>query len=529
MKRTYTFCILCILSIALTLMMIPEAIAAVHTSGTSDPMPLNRGSVLYVGGSGPGNYTSIQDAIDNATTGDTVYVYDDSSPYLERLTINTTLSLIGENQTTTVINLTGNNYKTRVTINANDVRLSGFTIIVYGDPAVKVLANHTMISNLTIHPGFDGWSGYGIQLYKVHDATITDTLIRYTFTAVELIDATNVTVSHNIIIEPYDSGITVFSSDDTVSENSIMINYDQYVKPLGIHLEGAHNRISNNHIKAMVGNATGGIYVWKSTDNVIEGNTLSNTGFECYKSEANTYLNNTVNSRPFVFLVGHSDQVIDDAGQVILVNCTHMTIKNLTLSNARYGIYLDGTTDSVIQNCHISSCWYGINLEASQGNTIRNTTITDSAYGIDINRGRTNHIENTTIAHCMYNGMLISSRNTLVSHTQISRSAVGIVVCGFLHCTVQTNTIQNCTWGLYLEFTFANTVAENNFINNTLNAAFYTSLINHWKGNYWGRPLLHPKIIPGAILLFESSFPYYFPTIIIPWLNVDWHPAAHPY
>ena len=32
------------------------------------------GNTLYVGGSGPGNYSSIQDAIDNASDGDTVYV-----------------------------------------------------------------------------------------------------------------------------------------------------------------------------------------------------------------------------------------------------------------------------------------------------------------------------------------------------------------------------------------------------------------------------------------------------------------------
>jgi len=31
---------------------------------------------LYVGGSGPGNYTKIQDAIDDASYGDTVFVYN---------------------------------------------------------------------------------------------------------------------------------------------------------------------------------------------------------------------------------------------------------------------------------------------------------------------------------------------------------------------------------------------------------------------------------------------------------------------
>ena len=33
------------------------------------------GNTLYVGGSGPNNYTSIQSAIDDAVDGDTVFVY----------------------------------------------------------------------------------------------------------------------------------------------------------------------------------------------------------------------------------------------------------------------------------------------------------------------------------------------------------------------------------------------------------------------------------------------------------------------
>ncbi|RLF42667.1 MAG: hypothetical protein DRN17_07450, partial [Thermoplasmata archaeon] len=44
---------------------------------------INDGNTLYVGGSGEGNYSSIQDAVDNASNGDTIYVYDDSSPYYE--------------------------------------------------------------------------------------------------------------------------------------------------------------------------------------------------------------------------------------------------------------------------------------------------------------------------------------------------------------------------------------------------------------------------------------------------------------
>ena len=43
-------------------------------------------NTLYVGGSGPDNYTKIQDALDDANPGDTVFVYN--GKYLENIKIN---------------------------------------------------------------------------------------------------------------------------------------------------------------------------------------------------------------------------------------------------------------------------------------------------------------------------------------------------------------------------------------------------------------------------------------------------------
>ena len=39
-------------------------------------MPTFNGKTLYVGGSGEGNYTKIQDAINDSSDGDTVFVYN---------------------------------------------------------------------------------------------------------------------------------------------------------------------------------------------------------------------------------------------------------------------------------------------------------------------------------------------------------------------------------------------------------------------------------------------------------------------
>ena len=54
---------------------------------TDFQMQTSVATILYVGGNGPNNYTTIQQAITNATNGDTVFVYDDSSPYFEHIII----------------------------------------------------------------------------------------------------------------------------------------------------------------------------------------------------------------------------------------------------------------------------------------------------------------------------------------------------------------------------------------------------------------------------------------------------------
>ena len=81
-------------------------------------------NTIYVDDDGGADYTKIQDAIDNSKSGDTIFVY--SGFYHENLNINKEIILTGENNKDIVID--GDNIYDAVSINANNVKISGFKI-----------------------------------------------------------------------------------------------------------------------------------------------------------------------------------------------------------------------------------------------------------------------------------------------------------------------------------------------------------------------------------------------------------------
>jgi nitrous oxidase accessory protein NosD len=86
-----------------------------------------KGNTLYVGGNGSKNYSRIQDAIDNASIGDAIFVYSVSSPYYENIIITkNNIKLVGENKYYTIIDGKGIGHV--IEINADNVSIEGFTI-----------------------------------------------------------------------------------------------------------------------------------------------------------------------------------------------------------------------------------------------------------------------------------------------------------------------------------------------------------------------------------------------------------------
>jgi parallel beta-helix repeat protein len=156
------------------------------------------GTTLYVGGEGPGNYTTIQDAIDNATFADTVFVYDNSSPYYENIKINQSIFIIGEDKNTTIID--GRNQGTVVQITSNGVFLSGFTI-QHGFCGINLFcSNSNLNNNIICNNSFSN-----IELYFLNCSfeggynTIIGNIICNSTTGINLVRSSNNMIHSNQI------------------------------------------------------------------------------------------------------------------------------------------------------------------------------------------------------------------------------------------------------------------------------------------------------------------------------------------
>jgi len=216
------------------------------------------------------NYDTIQAAIDTPQTlaGHTILV--DEGTYYEHVTLNKSLSLIGENRGTTIID--GNETGTVIEITASNVKVTGFTVrnsyrhYPYCGICVGELAAGTNVSYNIIKT-----NGDGVCLMSSNN-TVFGNNITKNLRGVDLkYPSSNNTVSENNITIN-DFGVLVnFSYNNTLSRNQIVNNnYD------GIQLtNSSDNTFCGNEIKA---NDHYGIRLNSSYNNTFYHNNLDNTG-----------------------------------------------------------------------------------------------------------------------------------------------------------------------------------------------------------------------------------------------------------
>jgi hypothetical protein len=208
-------------AIGTILLFLGTSIIPVTAQDTEKSLSPLRGKWLYVGGSGPGNYSTIQGAINDAVHGDTIFVYAASSPYYENLIIEKSIILIGEKRETTCILGDENSGGIIINISADDVSIRGFTIqpvgghrigiAVYKNYTFPDLWNMESIQNVTISDTIIKNTSRGIFTIRLNNGKITGNIIEYCTgdAAVYLLASSNNTISYNFVAYNGGDGIII--------------------------------------------------------------------------------------------------------------------------------------------------------------------------------------------------------------------------------------------------------------------------------------------------------------------------------
>jgi len=221
---------------------------------------MNQGYPVYV------NYSSIQEAINNATEGDTIYV--SSGTYYEHVVVNKTVSLIGENATTTIID--GNKTGTDLLVTANGVTIQEFTV-ENGEVGVHFdWSNNSALMESNVIENIDG-----VLVRLSNNCTIHDSLAgNNTQRGVLITESRNFTVSNNHVFGNDWYGINANASvNGLIAQNDV---YGNYYDGIGL-LNSTNCIITRNNVKE---NVLIGVWIDSSNDNLIYHNNIVNNSIQ---------------------------------------------------------------------------------------------------------------------------------------------------------------------------------------------------------------------------------------------------------
>ncbi len=342
------------------------------------------GKTLYVGGDGPGNYSKIQDAIQDANDGDTIFVFN--GRYIENVNVYKSINLIGEDNRQTIIERDQPGATVKIT--TGFVNISNFNITRSNDDIGGVtiigIKQPVSISNNVLY-----YNNHGVYTSSCNqNVTIENNTIDcckrdwargvYCSSGSPIIQYNNISrcwwgitfsgnskgwAINNTIFDNVYYGIMTFTAEPRIANNTIFDNLE------GIDSgSGDKSLIENNLI---YGNSRYGIkalYHPTISNNIIIWN--GNYGIECIEGTAADIINNTIayNGRNGIRSYKSSPTIID----------------NIILANGEIGIYYNkGSDGKVIEHNLIAEHnVHGIYCRMVDP-VVTNNTVTLNSIGIE--------------------------------------------------------------------------------------------------------------------------------------------------
>lgn len=260
----------------------------------------------------------------------------------------------------------------------------------------------------------------------------------------------NEVINNNITLNDRGIYLTEYSDNNNISHNNVTHNY------CGIEL-GTHCNYITFIENTISFSDEYGILLASSEGDTLINNTMIENGIMILGSSLYAWtthdigISNTVNEKPVYYWKNQTEGIVPEgAGEVILANCTNITIKSQEVLNGTVGIELGFCSNITITKNNASNNFCGFYSHKSNNSEVVKNIFMNNGYGI------------------------ILASSSSANNVNLN--------------TVSSNTL----YGIYTTYnTVNNTIHHNNIINNTVQAQDATTNQNQWDygypsgGNYW--------------------------------------------
>jgi len=373
----------------------------------------------------PLNYETIQEAINHASNGDTILV--SQGIYTENVVVNKSVSIVGENRNTTIVD--GRGLESAFYVNVNNVSISNFTLR-NGYSGVWLFNSN----NCTVNRNNANNNAYGIKLYH----------------------SSNSIISNNNVNNNEWFGITLhYSGNCTLRNNSLAGNKFNF----GVDGDSLFDFISDIDTSNTVDNKPIR-YLINQHNLTIDSSTFSEIGYIAFINSTNISVKNLNLSSNFQgILFAYSP------------NCT---MNNINATNNWYGIYLKNSQNCKIEGNNANNNFdYGITLRMSGSCTVSKNNVNDDNWGgISLSFSSNSMITENNVNNNYYGIHLVDSTNCVVTRNDVDKRSDGYSIVIYRS---DNNVIYHNNFVNYFIYAYARST---NIWDNGLEG-------NHWK-NYNG-------------------------------------------
>jgi len=238
-----------------------------------------------------------------------------------------------------------------------------------------------------------GSAGVGFELVWCVNCSVRENELAQNFNGIQLLGSNDTLVSHNSIHDNWHYGLEIYSCGSTRLIENLFMN-DGVV----MHYWG-----------------------WGWITRMISGQDF--VGFE------HLFQDNAVNGKPLGFFQNFHGCVIDGSpyGQVILVNCSDLTVDHGVTANTSIGVQVLFSDNCTLTHMALANCSdYGAIVEQSNCTRVLECAATDN-LGAGLFLG--------------------DSFNVVVANSSMSGNSVGLGLSYLGYCTILNNTLSLNTYG----------------------------------------------------------------------------------